>query len=164
MDAFVFLWAGVPQLQPLVAIRPNMSEAGGLVGLHFMWVHTAPSIRRTAAPRGHRVERAAWPPLLLTHQTFVPVINTPIRNACKYCRSKQKKYKTNISPNSLFLIPYEVTDLCYLHIKCYFRPTSSVLPNLVTGLYSLILVNQPLIVMFGVEKTSIPMSYKTNST
>lgn len=90
MDAFVFLWAGVSRLQPLVANKANVSEAGGLVGLHFMWVHTAPSIRRTAVPRGHLAERAVWPPLLLTHQTFVPVINTHIRNACKYCRSKQK--------------------------------------------------------------------------
>lgn len=55
-----------------------------------MWVHTVPSIRRTAAPRGHLVECAAWPPLLLTHQTFLPVINTHIRNARTYCRSKQK--------------------------------------------------------------------------
>lgn len=88
--AFVFLWAGFPRLQLLVANRANMSEAGGLVGLHFMWVHAVPSIRRTAAPRGHLVERAAWPPLLRTHQTFVPVINTHIRNALKYCRSKHK--------------------------------------------------------------------------
>lgn len=65
--AFVYMWAGIPWLQPLVANRPNMSEAGGLMGLHFMWVHTVPSIRRIAAPRGHLVKRAAWPPLLLTH-------------------------------------------------------------------------------------------------
>lgn len=88
--AFVSLWVGIPRLQLLVANRPNMSAADGLVGLHLMWVHAVPSIRRTAAPRGHLVERAAWPALLPTHQTFVPVINTHIRNAGKYCRSKQK--------------------------------------------------------------------------
>lgn len=49
---FVFLWAGILRLQLLVANRPNISEAGGLVGLHFMWVHTVPSIRRTVAPQG----------------------------------------------------------------------------------------------------------------
>lgn len=46
------------------------------------------------APRGHLMERAARPPLLHTHQTFVPVINTHIRNAYKYCRGKQKMSRT----------------------------------------------------------------------
>lgn len=173
------------------------------------WVGgTAPNVgarctihQEDCGPQGPPRRACCLAPLLLTHQTFVPVINTHIRNAGKYCRSKQKmnritgrkqhfllcsrggkvqknetKWNYNLqklqSRNIKELFP-QTTFICSIwshwpllstHQELlYLRPTSSLLLNLVTGLYSLISVNQSLFSMFRLGNASIPMSYKTNS-
>lgn len=87
------------------------------------------------------------------------------KNETKLNNNLEKLQTRNIKqifPQTAFTCSIWSHCLCNLHIK-YFRPTSSVLPILVTGFYNLILVNQPVCHCFSCSGWRMH-SFSTNST